>query len=150
MKLKLFTFFLFSLSNAYAQDRQYRFTLSGGASTSVWLTDVKQPGIAGRLWAEKYMDADDARTWWLALEHTYMRAAAPRTELYDPTSTTNTVTKTFHPSTITTLTLGARKWKENNLIYGVGTGLGLYRQGYPFFTYSEELLYYQQYQKALR
>ncbi len=141
-------FLLLNVSTVFSQDRNYRLSLSAGGSGSLFFKDVKQPGITGRLWLETLIDRDEARSLWFALEHTQMRAANPVTEQWEPTGPI-TITKTFHPSSITTLTFGARKWKDSDIIYGLGVGLGIYKQGYPFFTYSEELLNYQQYQKAV-
>jgi hypothetical protein len=146
---KVFAFFLLlNVSTVFSQDRSYRPSLSAGGSGSLFFKDVKQPGIIGRLWLEKLIDRDEARALRFALEHTQMRAANRVTEQWEPTGPTN-VTKTFHPSSITTLTFCARKWKDSDIIYGLGVGFGIYKQGYPFFTYSEELLNYQQYQKAV-
>lgn len=141
-------FLLLNVSTVFSQDRSYRLSLSAGGSGSLFFKNVKQPGITGRLWLEKLIARDEARSFWFALEHTQMRAANPVTEQWEPTGPI-TITKTFHPSSITTLTFGARKWKDSDIIYGLGVGLGIYKQGYPFFTYSEELLNYQQYQKAV-
>jgi len=143
----LILFFLLCI-NSFAQERSFRYTISVGSSLTAYLTDVKQPGYSGRLWVEKLVDRDEARALWFALEHTNMWPAATRTELWDPTGTT-TVTKTFHASSITTLTFGARKWQDNNIVWGLGSGIGIYSQGYPFFKYSEDILNYVQYQKRV-
>jgi hypothetical protein len=137
-----------SVSVSNAQDRNFRITIGAGLSTSFGFSDVRRPGFSGRLWVEKLIDKDEAKAMWFALEHTYMLAAGSKTELLDPTGTT-TITYTYRPSHVTTLTFGGRKWMDNNIVWGIGSGFGIYSQGYPHFTYSEDILNYLQYQKSV-
>ncbi len=130
--------FFFAFKTSSGQDKQYKFTVAGGGVATLFFLHTKQPGFTLKLWGEKKFRDDDSKYLWLALEYSRIGAASKKTELFDPTGT-GTVTYTYHPSSLLTLTLGGRKYLENNLVWGIGMGLGLYGQGLTDNTYSEPL-----------
>jgi hypothetical protein len=138
-------FFIFSSSEA--QEKQYQLTIAGGPSATLFFNHVKQPGFSIKIWGEKRLNFDESRYFLLALEYTSIGAAKSRTVFYDPTGT-GTVTYTYHPSNLITLTAGGRKYLDNKLMWGVGMGLGITQQGVATRKYSDPLLNYVQYNKT--
>ena len=136
--------FLALLSNgAIAQQKEYQFTIAGGAGASLFFNHIKQPAFSGKIWGEKQFSSDETRYFLLALEYSTVSAAKSKTELLSNPGTT-TVTYTYYPSSLLTLTFGGRKYLENKIIYGLGMGLGISHQGVTFTTYSDPILNYEQ------
>ena len=60
MNKLFFLLLVISQFNSFAQERQYQFTVIGGAAIPVGFKNVKQPGYTIKLWAEKQINEDEA------------------------------------------------------------------------------------------
>lgn len=135
------------INTSEAQEKRFQFSVGGGLGFPIWLRDVKKPDYSARLWLEKNVESEKINTVWFAAEYTYLPAAGTKTFQFDPTGPNSTVTYTYHPSMLATLTMGWRKWSENGFVRGIGGGLGVYSQGLPFRDYSDNILDYEQTEK---
>jgi len=124
---------------ALTQDKKFQLSAGFGVGMPVWFKNVKKPGYSLKLWLEKNVESERINSVWFACEYTYLAAARTKTELLDANGTT-TVTRTFHPSGLATLTIGWRRWNERHIVMGVGAGVAVFTQGVPYLDYSDAVL----------
>lgn len=145
--LFVFLFVNYFSSISFAQDREYKLTVTAGVGVSTFLKYVKQPAISFKLFGEKLYDEDKRKYFYIALEYSSLNAASPETRLLSDPGTI-TVTYTYKGSKLITLTGGGKRILDNNIFYGVGMGLAIYTQGVPSRYYSDPFLNYTQYKKG--
>ncbi len=138
---------IFFNSISFAQDREYKVTVTAGIGVSTFLKYVKQPAISVKIFGEKLYDEDKRKYFYIALEYSSLNGASPESRLLSEPGTT-TVTFTYKGSKLITLTGGGKRILYNNIFYGVGMGFAIYTQGVPSRYYSDPFLNYTQYKKG--
>ncbi len=139
---------LLSASTVQAQDSKYQFTITAGTGFSMGLDNLKKPGYVAQLYAEKFYNDDDTKTWWLTVGYLQQN---PKASITEPDGPGGAFTKTshFHKATVKTVTFGARKYYDSGIVLGGGMGAGFYAQINTTYSYSDPDKLYNRFEEQI-